>query len=355
MAFSNDPFHGQQILPFYLVGDAGSAPVVRGRLASVGRAATSILDRHGYPLAVASLQAEALAIAACLSTFMKFDGVFTLQAKGDGLVKTLLADMTSDGAMRGYAAFDGDAPVPAADDMANAMPASLPALNLLDLPFLFQSDAHAFAVLDGEVGQTLMSSMSEAGLQGIAFWELGFRNLTNNVRAVVTPEDMAGLKIRTTPNPAHVLAFETLGAQPTPMPFGEVYSALQTGAIDGQENPVNHIYANKLHEVQTFMSLTRHAYTTSPLVVNARRWSGLSPEFQTALQEAALEAATFQRQLNDEEDVAALEEMRAAGLQIEENPDTDAFRAAVSDVTRAAYVEQFGAALLDQVDAAATA
>ncbi|MGR3821779.1 MAG: DctP family TRAP transporter solute-binding subunit [Salipiger marinus] len=233
--------------------------------------------------------------------------------------------------------------------------ASLPALNLLDLPFLFQSDAHAFAVLDGEVGQTLMSSMSEAGLQGIAFWELGFRNLTNNVRAVVTPEDMAGLKIRTTPNPAHVLAFETLGAQPTPMPFGEVYSALQTGAIDGQENPVNHIYANKLHEVQTFMSLTRHAYTTSPLVVNARRWSGLSPEFQTALQEAALEAATFQRQLNDEEDVAALEEMRAAGLQIEENPDTEAFRAAVSDVTRAAYVEQFGAALLDQVDAAATA
>ena len=128
MASNNDPLHGQQILPFYLVGDTGSAPVVRGRLASVGRAATSILDRHGYPLAVASLQAEALAIAACLSTFMKFDGVFTLQAKGDGLVKTLLADMTSDGAMRGYTAFDGDAPMPVADDMASAMPASLPAL-----------------------------------------------------------------------------------------------------------------------------------------------------------------------------------------------------------------------------------
>jgi len=128
MASNNDPLHGQQILPFYLVGDTGSAPVVRGRLASVGRAATSILDRHGYPLAVASLQAEALAIAACLSTFMKFDGVFTLQAKGDGLVKTLLADMTSDGAMRGYTAFDGDAPMPVADDIASTMPASLPAL-----------------------------------------------------------------------------------------------------------------------------------------------------------------------------------------------------------------------------------
>ena len=84
MASSNDPFHGQQILPFYLVGEDGTAPLVRGRLASIGRAATSILDRHDYPLAIASLQAEALAIAACLSTFMKFDGVFTLQAKGDG-------------------------------------------------------------------------------------------------------------------------------------------------------------------------------------------------------------------------------------------------------------------------------
>ena len=128
MAFSNDPFHGQQILPFYLVGEDGTAPLVRGRLASIGRAATSILDRHDYPLAIASLQAEALAIAACLSTFMKFDGVFTLQAKGDGHVKTLLADMTSDGAMRGYAAFDPDAVVPVADDVAGSMPANVPAL-----------------------------------------------------------------------------------------------------------------------------------------------------------------------------------------------------------------------------------
>ena len=128
MASSNDPFHGQQILPFYLVGEDGTAPLVRGRLASIGRAATSILDRHDYPLAIASLQAEALAIAACLSTFMKFDGVFTLQAKGDGHVKTLLADMTSDGAMRGYTAFDPDAVVPVADDVAGSMPANVPAL-----------------------------------------------------------------------------------------------------------------------------------------------------------------------------------------------------------------------------------
>lgn len=230
---------------------------------------------------------------------------------------------------------------------------SLPQLNLLDLPFLFQSDAHAFATLDGEVGATLMSSMTGAGLQGLAFWELGFRNLTNNVRAITTPADLEGLKLRTTPNLAHVLAFQTMGANPTPMPFAEVYSALQTGTIDGQENPVNHIYANKLHEVQKHLSLTAHAYTTSPLVINARRWDGLSAEVQTALKDAAVEAAAHQRQINDEEEATSLDAMKAAGVLVVEAPDQAAFREAVSAVTRAAYIEAHGTVLLDKIDALA--
>ena len=119
---------GAQILPFYLAGEAGDSALIRGRLASVGGPATSILDRHGYPDAVAGLQAEALAIAACLSTFMKFDGVFTLQAKGDGYVKTLLADMTSGGALRGYAAFDEENAPQIGADMISGMSASVPAL-----------------------------------------------------------------------------------------------------------------------------------------------------------------------------------------------------------------------------------
>ena len=125
----NDPARaGAQILPFYLAGEDGDGALIRGRLASVGGPVTSILDRHGYPDAVASLQAEALAIAACLSTFMKFDGVFTLQAKGDGYVKTLLADMTSDGALRGYAAFDDEAEPQIGADAVADMPAPVPAL-----------------------------------------------------------------------------------------------------------------------------------------------------------------------------------------------------------------------------------
>ena len=119
---------GAQILPFYLAGDTGDSALIRGRLASVGGPATSILNRHAYPDAVASLQAEALAIAACLSTFMKFDGVFTLQAKGDGYVKTLLADMTSDGALRGYAAFEDESEPQIGGDMVAGMSASAPAL-----------------------------------------------------------------------------------------------------------------------------------------------------------------------------------------------------------------------------------
>ena len=117
-----------QILPFYLAGEGGDSALIRGRLASVSGPATSILARHDYPDAVASLQAEALAIAACLSTFMKFDGVFTLQAKGNGFVKTLLADVTSDGALRGYTAFDDEAMPELGDDMVAAMPANVPAL-----------------------------------------------------------------------------------------------------------------------------------------------------------------------------------------------------------------------------------
>ena len=122
------PAAAGQILPFYLADENGDGALVRGRLASVGGPASSILARHGYPEMVASLQAEALAIAVCLSTFMKFDGVFTLQAKGNGFLKTLLADVTSDGAIRGYAAFDDEKVPSLGDDMVEAMPASVPAL-----------------------------------------------------------------------------------------------------------------------------------------------------------------------------------------------------------------------------------
>ena len=225
-----------------------------------------------------------------------------------------------------------------------------PKMNLLDLPFLFWSAEHAYKVMDGEVGEALMSSLNQSNLQGLAFWEIGFRNLTNNVRPVAVPADVAGLKLRTTPNPAHIEAFRILGANPAPMPFVEVYSALQTGTIDGQENPVNHIYASRLHEVQKYLSLTAHAYTAAPLVMNYARFMRLSAEQRTAVETAALEAAAYERRLNAEETAGSLQAMKDAGVEVVERPDVAAFRAAVVDATRAAYVERFGTELLTKVD-----
>ena len=226
-----------------------------------------------------------------------------------------------------------------------------PQVNLLDLPFLFQSADHAYAVLDGEVGQALMASINQSNLQGLAFWEIGFRNLTNNVRQVNSPADLEGLKLRTTPNPAHIEAFEILGANPAPMPFSEVYSALQTGTIDGQENPVNHIYASKLHEVQEHLSLTAHAYTAAPLVINYGKFTKLPEAHQNALRVAATLSASYQRALNAAKEAGSLQAMKDAGVQVVESPDVAAFRAAVAEKTRQGYIEKFGDELLIKVGA----
>lgn len=228
-----------------------------------------------------------------------------------------------------------------------------PQVNLFDLPFLFQSADHAYRVLDGEVGDTMMDSLDSAGLQGLAFWEIGFRNLTNNVRPIATPADLDGLKLRTTPNPAHIEAFRILGANPAPMPFEEVYSALQTGTMDGQENPVHHIYASRLHEVQKYLSLTAHAYTVAPLVINEARFNSLSPSQQNALRVAAKLSASYQRALNAALEADALQAMMDEGVEVVMEPDVAAFREAVAEPTRAAYVEAHGSDLIAKVDALA--
>lgn len=228
-----------------------------------------------------------------------------------------------------------------------------PQVNVLDLPFLFESPEHAYRVLDGEVGAELMDSINGVGLQGLAFWEIGFRNLTNNERPITTPDDLKGLKLRTTPNPAHIEAFTLLGANPAPMPFAELYSALQTGTVDGQENPTTHIYHSNFHEVQKYMSITEHAYTAAPLVMNAAKFNGLPEDQKEALRVAAKLSAAYERELNRVQENSSLEAMTAAGMEIVTDPDVDAFRAVVADKTRAMYAEKFGDALLTKIDALA--
>lgn len=224
-----------------------------------------------------------------------------------------------------------------------------PEMNVLDLPYLFRDYNQAYKVLDGPIGEGLLKVVERSGLKGLGSLEIGFRNLTNSKRPVKVPEDVKGLKIRTTPNPAHLQAFRLLGANPVGMPFTEVYLALKTGTVDGQENPTTLIYTMKFYEVQKYMSLTEHAYTAANVVMNLKKYQELKPEYQKAFHEAMREAAAWQRKLNRDVEGQALKNMRAAGLQIEEKPDREAFRKIVADLAAEEYVKRFGRETLTQI------
>jgi tripartite ATP-independent transporter DctP family solute receptor len=227
-----------------------------------------------------------------------------------------------------------------------------PKLNVLDLPFLFRDRKHVAAVLDGPIGESLRNELAGSNLKALATWDIGWRNLTNNKRPVRTPEDIKGLKIRTTPNPAHVKAFQLLGAVPTPMAFTELFTALEMGAVDGQENPVTLILNAKFFEVQKHLTLSRHAFTTGPLTVNKGKFDALSPELQTALVDCGKEAARLQWAMNADSEASSLAELKAKGMQVVENVDHEAWRKIVADETRKDFVQKFGPELPSQIDAA---
>lgn len=224
-----------------------------------------------------------------------------------------------------------------------------PEMNVLDLPYLFRDFDHVYKVVDGSIGAEILRAVEKNGMKGLGTLEIGFRNLTNSKHPVRLPEDVKGLKIRTTPNPAHLQAFRLLGANPVPMPFTEVYLALKTGTVDGQENPITLIEAMKFYEVQKYLSLTQHAYTVTNVVMNLKKYQELKPEHQKALHEALHEAAVWQRKLNREIEGKALAKMKAAGVQVEEKPDAEALRKAVADAVAEDYVKKFGRDVLDKI------
>lgn len=227
--------------------------------------------------------------------------------------------------------------------------AFLPELNILDLPFLFEDHEHVYRVVDGEIGRGLLDLLDDHRMKGLAFWEIGFRDITNSQRPIRAPEDMEGLKFRLTPNAAHLKAFELLGANPTPMAFSEVYMALQTGAIDGQENPVSIIYANRMNEVQDHLTLLGYAYTAQVFAMNRARFDSLSTEHQELVLDAAHQAALVQREDLVRRNAEYLEELKRQGMQVVEEVDIEAFRAAVYEPVVADYVAEFGSELVDRI------
>lgn len=224
-----------------------------------------------------------------------------------------------------------------------------PKLNVLDLPFLFSSRAHVAKVLDGAIGDGLRKDLEGSNLKALATWEVGWRNLTNSRRPVANANDIKGLKIRTTPNPAHVQAFKLLGAVPTPMPFTELFTALETKTVDGQENPVTLILNAKFFEVQKHLSLTRHAFTSAPLVMNKAKFDALSPDLQKVLTETAIEMAAAQRKMNEDAEGSSLDALKKAGMQAVENPDRDSFSKVVTEEVRKEFVGKFGSDVLDAI------
>ncbi|HSI41392.1 MAG TPA: TRAP transporter substrate-binding protein [Xanthobacteraceae bacterium] len=227
-----------------------------------------------------------------------------------------------------------------------------PKLNVLDLPYLFNDRAHVAHVLDGPIGDELRKDLEPAGLKALATWEVGWRNVTNNRRPVKVPADLKGLKIRTTPNPAHIEAFKLLGAVPTPMAFTELFTALEMGSIDGQENPVTLILNAKFFEVQKHLALTRHAFTTAPLVMNKAKFDALPDDHRAAVLAAAAEAAKIQRQMNVDSEGSSLAALKEHGMKVVDDVDIPAFRAIVADKVKADFIAKFGPQLPDQIAAA---
>jgi TRAP-type transport system periplasmic protein len=191
-------------------------------------------------------------------------------------------------------------------------------LGVFDLPFLFANEKEADAVLDGPAGVYFNKKLEDAGLVNLAYWENGFRNLTNSRRPVAKVEDFDGVKVRVMQNNIFLDTFKTLGTNAVPMAFGEVFTALETKTIDGQENPFVTIETSKFYEVQRYLSVTRHAYTPFLVLYSKKLWDQLSPQEQAVLREAAMEGQKVERAANRTLNERALTNLKAKGMQVNE-------------------------------------
>jgi len=189
---------------------------------------------------------------------------------------------------------------------------------LFDLPFLFASGKEADAVVDGPFGRKLADLLPAKNLMSLGYWELGFRNLTNSRRPVTKLEEIQGLKVRVVQSPLYIDLFNTLGANAVPLPFPELYTALEQKTVDGQENPVTLINTSKFYEVQKHLTLTRHTYNPQIVVFSKRVWDRLDADEKKLIEDAAQEARTFQREFSREQETKALEAVKAAGMQVVE-------------------------------------
>lgn len=215
---------------------------------------------------------------------------------------------------------------------------------VFDLPFLFATTDQARMVCDSDLGEEILTSIDGEGLKGLVFFENGFRNVTNSKLPIEKPEDLKGLKIRTMESPIHMASFSALGADPTPMAMGELFTALQQKTIDGQENPLAIIESSKLYEVQEFLSLTGHFYAPAPLFIATEYFNSLPADMQSAVVDASKEAQIYERQMLDDVNAKLVGTLTEKGVKISE-VDKAPFIEAVQPVYKE-YIGE-GAGLVD--------
>lgn len=231
---------------------------------------------------------------------------------------------------------------------------TVPELQSLSIPFLFTDRAQAFRVVDGKVGTLLSEKLAEKGFVALGFMELGQRHLTNNTRPIKSLADLKGLKIRLQPDETHLATFRALGANPTTMDIKELYSALQQGVLDGQENPYAVILDRSLYQVQKYLSDTGHFFDFIVVVANKKKFDALTPEHQKAIRDAMRNAVASQRAKAAEADLAALEELKKKGMQFD--PVSPQFRAEMQKATAGivdGLKKKIGSDLIDSVVSAA--
>lgn len=223
----------------------------------------------------------------------------------------------------------------------------VPEMGILNLPFLFRDNDHLKAVLKSDVTQKLSDRVEPSGAHLLAFWDNGFRHITNSKRPIETPQDLAGLKIRVPEGKVYLDTFNALGALPTVISFGELYSALQLNTVEGQENPVAHIITQKFYEVQKYVSKTYHIHSCSPLLINRAKFDQLPSEYQTILTESAVSFGLKHIDRVAELEAGQWQECAEKGMTISE-PELKPFEEQVQSVYDQAR-EQFGNEIIDEI------
>jgi tripartite ATP-independent transporter DctP family solute receptor len=218
----------------------------------------------------------------------------------------------------------------------------VPEVGIVDIPFLFRDYDHARRVLDGPIGQEMLAKFPSKGIVALAWTENGFRHLTNSKRAVVKPDDVKGLKVRTMQNPVHIQAFQSIGVQPTPMAFSELFTSLQQGVVDGQENPIPVILSAKFSQVQKHLSLTGHVYSPSLLLMSPRLWNSLSEADKANFREAAKVGSAAQRKKVNDDEAAGIAQLKSDGMEVVTTVDGQAFRTAMTPVW-SEFAKKYGA------------